>query len=190
MMRMMVLLLLAGFTPAAPAADVSGVKVDETVQVGNAELVLNGAGLRSMSVFKVYVAGLYLVEKRASVAAVMALAGPKRFTMRLMRDLTARQLIDALDEGLRDNTPATQHEGLKARAAELAATMTEVHSAKEGDVIALDYLPEIGTRVLFNGVERGKPIAGADFYRALLRIWLGDNPASEELKRTLLGHGR
>jgi hypothetical protein len=189
MIRITVLMLLAGFVPAVVAADVSGVKIDETARVGNVELVLNGAGLRRMSVFRVYVAGLYLAEKQASAAAVLALAGPKRFTMRLMRDLSARQLIDALEEGLRDNTPAAQHEGLKARAAELAATMNEVNSAKEGDVIALDYVPDVGTRVLFNGVERGKPIAGADFYRALLRIWLGDNPPSTELKRTLLGHG-
>jgi hypothetical protein len=28
---------------------------------------------------------------------------------------------------------------------------------------------------------------GEDFYRALLRIWLGDNPVQDDLKKALLG---
>ncbi len=33
----------------------------------------------------------------------------------------------------------------------------------------------------------GAPIAGEDFYRALLRIWLGDRPVQDDLKKALLG---
>jgi hypothetical protein len=109
--------------------------------------------------------------------------------MHVLRDISAKQLIDALEEGFRDNTPADEHDALKARTAELSATMMAVKAAKEGDVIALDYVPEVGTRVLFNGKPHGRPIAGADFYRALLRIWLGDKPPSAELKKLLLGQG-
>jgi hypothetical protein len=42
---------------------------------------------------------------------------------------------------------------------------------------------------VLNGEPRGKIIAGEDFYRALLRIWLGEDPAQERLKRALLGGG-
>jgi len=37
------------------------------------------------------------------------------------------------------------------------------------------------------GIAAGKPIAGEDFYRALLRIWLGDKPVQNDLKKSLLG---
>jgi hypothetical protein len=30
-------------------------------------------------------------------------------------------------------------------------------------------------------------IEGEDFYRALLRIWLGDRPVQDDLKKSLLG---
>jgi hypothetical protein len=30
-------------------------------------------------------------------------------------------------------------------------------------------------------------MAGEAFYRALLRIWLGENPVQEDLKKALLG---
>ncbi len=106
-----------------------------------------------------------------------------------MRDLSAKQLTDALEEGIRDNTPAAEQESLKARVAELSAVMGALQSAKEGDVIALDWVPGSGTRIVLNGELRGKPIAGENFYRALLRIWLGDNPVSGSLKKALLGQG-
>jgi hypothetical protein len=56
---------------------------------------------------------------------------------------------------------------------------------QQGDVIDLDYLPEEGTRVLFNGGLQGH-IEGADFYAALLKVWLGDTPADSNLKTALL----
>ena len=53
--------------------------------------------------------------------------------------------------------------------------------------IALDWQPASGTALLVNGAPQGKPIAGEDFYRALLRIWLGDKPVQDDLKKALLG---
>jgi len=38
-----------------------------------------------------------------------------------------------------------------------------------------------------NGRQIGAPIPGADFYRALLRVWLGDKPVQDDLKHALLG---
>jgi hypothetical protein len=37
------------------------------------------------------------------------------------------------------------------------------------------------------GQQRGKDIPGEDFYRALLRIWLGEKPVQDDLKQALLG---
>jgi len=186
-MRKILLLALVLVAAEALAVEVAGVKVDERIKLGAGELVLNGAGLRTKAFFKVYVAGLYLAEKRTSAADVLALPGAKRISMRLTRDLSARQLADALDEGIRDNTPVGEQEALKGPLAELLAIMNALGSAKEGDIIALDWLPDSGTRVVLNGEAKGKAIAGEDFYRALLRIWLGDNPVSGSLKKALLG---
>jgi long-chain acyl-CoA synthetase len=40
--------------------------------------------------------------------------------------------------------------------------------------------------VALNGQEKGT-ISGDDFGKALLRVWLGDHPPSEDLKAGLLG---
>jgi len=63
----------------------------------------------------------------------------------------------------------------------------------DGDVILIDYLPGSvpgsGTRVTINGVVKAT-IAGEDFNRALLRIWLGDKPADSDLKKGMLGQNQ
>ncbi len=73
------------------------------------------------------------------------------------------------------------------RIAELSAIMNELKEARKGMAILLDWQPGTGTVVAVDGKTRGKPIAGEDFYRALLRIWLGERPVQDDLKKALLG---
>jgi len=66
-MKTILSLLLLLSVPAF-GAEVAGVKLDDKTRVGNAELVLNGAGLRKRVVFQVYAMGLYLPKKTSSAA--------------------------------------------------------------------------------------------------------------------------
>ena len=180
---------LAVATIGAYAAEVGGVKLEDKLRLipTGPELVLNGAGIRTRAIFKVYVGALYLSEKKTAANDVLALAGPKRVSMTMLRDLTAQQLSEALAEGIRNNASAAEQEALKGRIDELLGIMDALNEAKKGDAILLDFLPESGTRVMVNGRPRGKPIAGEDFYRALLKIWLGDKPVDGDLKKGMLG---
>jgi hypothetical protein len=189
MKHLLIAVLFASSLSVAQAAEVAGVKLEDKVQIapGGPELVLNGAGIRTRVIFKVYVAGLYLAEKKTAAADVLALAGAKRVSMTMLRDLSAQQLSEALAEGIRNNSSAAEQETLKGRIDELLAIMNALGEAKQGDAILLDFLPDSGTRVVMNGQPRGKSIPGEDFYRALLKIWLGDKPVDGDLKRGMLG---
>ena len=189
MKRRILALLFAVASAGAQAAEVGGIKLDDRLRLapGGPELVLNGAGIRTRMIFKVYVAGLYLPEKKGTTGDVLALAGPKRVAMTMLRDLSAQQLSEALADGIRNNSSAAEKEALKARIDELLAIMNSLGEAKKGDAILLDFLPASGTRIVVNGQPRGKPITGDDFYRALLRIWLGDKPVDDDLKKGMLG---
>ena len=176
-------LLLCG---AAQAAEVEGVKLADKVQLGGSELTLNGAGVRTRVFFKVYVGALYLQQKAGSTDAVLADTGAKRIVMHMMRDLDAEQLFSALDEGLKKNHTPEQLAKLEAQVKQLEGIFKAVKAAKSGDVILLDYLPGAGTRVTVRGDDKGT-IAGEEFNRALLRIWLGEQPADASLKRAMLG---
>ena len=186
-MRRGMVLPLIFCSQLALAAEIAGVTVEERVKLGPAELRLNGAGIRTRIVFKVYVGALYLPEKKSATAEVLALKGAKRVSMTMLRDLTARQLTDALEDGIRANHSESELAALKGRIEALAALMREIGSAKEKTVITLDFLPDAGTQVTVNGAARGKPIPGEDFYGALLKIWLGDKPVDADLKKAMLG---
>ena len=185
--RLLRLLILLSIAFPAVAAEVAGVKLEDRDRVANAELVLNGAGLRKRAFFQVYAAGLYLAEKKTGAAEVIAAAGPKRVAMHMLRDVDADQFSGALADGIKDNHSEAEAKALEPRVKLLAAIMAEMKEAKKGMRITLDWVPATGTRVTVDGKAAGLAIPGEDFYRALLRIWLGDNPVQVDLKKALLG---
>ncbi len=171
----------------ASAAEVGGINVDERASLGASALVLNGAGLRKQAFFKVYVASLYLTEKRTSPQDVLALGGPKRIRITLMRNLSAQELVDALRNGIRENSSPDEQLAMKGRIDGLLADLLAVRQGRRGDILTVDWLPHAGTVLVFNGDVKGHAIPGEDVYRALLKVWLGDHPTSTGLKKALLG---
>jgi len=182
-----VLYLATTLAAHAATVTVAGIELDRTAQVGSTTLVLNGAGKRTKYFFDVYVAGLYLAAHLGDPAAVLADPGPKRVSMALMRNLSAEQLSDALREGISLNSTPAELAGLSSQIAALVDTMNTIGSAAKGDLLTIDFLADGTTRVAVNGQPRGNPIPGADFQRALLKVWLGPKPVQSDLKRALLG---
>jgi hypothetical protein len=180
----MVIRVLLSFFIACSAfgAEVAGVKLADEDQ----KLVLNGAGLRKRAFFQVYVIGLYLPEKKSAAAEAIGAAGPKRIAIHMVRDVGADQFGDALTDGMKDNVSEAEMKALEPRLKQLLAIMASMKEAKTGMRITLDWTPG-GTAVTIDGKPAGQPIPGEDFYRALLKIWLGERPVQADLKKALLG---
>jgi hypothetical protein len=168
------------------AAEVAGVKLADSIHLGSRDLVLNGAGLRTKFFFKVYVAALYLGEKTHVAEAALDQSGEKRVALYILRELSDEQMLKAFNEVMAANHTAAEMQVLEPQLKELTAIFHAVGEVKEGDVVALDYLPGSGTQINVNGIVRGN-IAGAPFNRALFKIWLGDKPAQPDLKQKMLG---
>ena len=184
MCRSSVALLALCLSTAVLAADVGGVRLDDKVAVGGHELVLNAAGVRTRVVFKVYVASLYLPAKANDVAAVLAKA-PRRIQVNLLRTLAPDPLVDALNEGMKENNSEVEFGAVKAQTDQLMAIMTSFGEAKECNIVTLDFV-DGATAVGFNGASRGT-VSGEAFNGALTKIWLGDKPVQADLKKALLG---
>jgi len=173
--------LLAG---GAWAAEVGGVKLDDKASVGGSEVVLNGAGVRTRAIFRVYVGSLYVPAKATTLPAVLA-KGPRRIQMNLLRDVSAGQMVDALVDGLKDNNSEAELAALKAQSDQLITLMKSLGDLKEGNVVTLDFVNG-GTQIALNGQAKGS-IPGEPFNQALIKVWLGDKPAQGDLKRAMLG---
>ena len=170
---------------SASALEVKGIKVDEAAQVGGSALVLNGAGVRTKLMFKVYVAGLYLMQKQTDANAVIRDTGNKRVSMHFLRELSSEKLLHGMNEGFEDNNSAVEMAAIDAQMKAFRQMMTSAKAVKEGDEIVLD-LTSAGTQVSLNGKALGN-VEGMAFNQALLRVWLGKKPVDASLKKALLG---
>jgi len=179
-----VVLISIGFSMVASAAEVGGVKLEDKVTVSGQELVLNGAGVRTKVVFKVYVASLYLPQKSSDLAGVLAKA-PRRIQLSMLRSLSADQLVEALVDGLNEANTPEQLAAIKAQTDQMVSIMKAFKEVKEKDVVTLDYANG-ATQVTWNGENKGS-IAGEPFNQALTRVWLGDKSVQPDLRKAMLG---
>jgi Chalcone isomerase-like len=183
--------LLAGLTPARaqpqPPVELAGIKYPHNVQVAGSNLVLNGAGIRYKFIIKVYTAGLYMATKASTPEAVLAAPGNKRMHVVMLRDIDGNELGKLFTRGMQDNAPKEEFSKFIPGMLQMADVFSTRRKLSAGDSFSVDYVPGTGTQVLVNGKATGEVIKEPEFFNALMRIWLGNNPADRSLKDALLG---
>jgi hypothetical protein len=181
--------VVSSLTCASFAAEVAGVKLPETERLANQELKLNGAGIRyKYGVAKVYVAALYLPEKKGTTAEVLALPGPKRMTLVLLRDVSSNDLAQAFMDGIQKNSPREERNKVIMPLLKFGEGFASVPEFKKGDLVMGDWIPGTGGIFQVNGRKLGETINDALFYKIFMKIWLGDHAVEPKLKSALLGH--
>jgi hypothetical protein len=179
--------LLALAALPAFAAEVAGVKFEESITVNGAPLKLNGAGVRTKVIFKVYALGLYLTEKKSTVAEILAADTPRRIKIVSLRELTSDEFGRAFMAGLNDNTDQAERNKIVPQTKQFGEMFASFPAFKKGDVLTVDWIPGSGTQVMMNGKNVGGVLPDQAFFNAILRIWLGDKPVDSSLKPQLLG---
>ena len=182
MRHIAVLLLSFGLTAAASAADLAGVSVPDSATVAGANLALNGVGLRKKFFVKIYVGGLYLPQKSSDADAIVASTGPDRILMHMIYAVDKEQFADAWHDDFKANNPDS-YAALHDQIEQFIAWFSD---SKKDDVVTMDWVPGQGTQISWNGTFRGN-IVGDDFHKALLKVFLGPNPPTGDLKDGMLG---
>jgi len=174
------------FSSQLMAVEVAGVQLTDEIKIAGDEttLVLNGAGVRSKLWFDIYAAALYLEKPTNDAIAILQNPPKNRLLMHFVYSEVEKAKMDASWlESFQLNHNAEQFAALQERLTQFTAMFGDM---KANDVVWLDYLPAVGTRVTING-EEGGVIAGSDFNAALLSVWIGAEPIKAGLKSELLG---
>lgn len=179
--------LMFGLGQATQAAEVAGVKLDDTVKVAGKDLKLNGAGVRTRVMFKVYVAGLYLQEKKTTAADVLATQGPRRLKLVMLREVNSEDFGQAFMDGLNANSDKAEKAKFVNQTVKMGEIFASIPALNKGDTVTADWIPGTGMNILINDKKVGDTLQGIEFANAFLRIWLGDKPADATLKQNLLG---
>ena len=89
--------------------------------------------------------------------------------------------------GVQDNAPKAQMSKLIPGLIRMGQIFSDQKRLATGDVFTIDWVPGSGTVISVKGVVQGEPFKEPEFFDALMRIWLGENPADWKLKDALLG---
>lgn len=165
---------------------INGIDIPDSVSLpGNgARLVLNGAGVREKFFMDIYIGALYLESKMHDPATILADTGHAGILMHFTYSEVSRdKIIAGWTDGLEANLTVERMQAIRPR---LEKFNTLFRTVVKGDVIHIDYVPDSGTQVRINDEWRGS-VPGNDFFRDLLRIWLGTSPVSKSLKHDMLG---
>ena len=181
--------LLAVCTSVASAAttEVGGVKFESPIELAGTKLQLNGAGVRHKAVFQVYAAGLYLTQKAHTPEEALAAPGPKRISITMLRSIDSAELGKLFTRGVEDNAPRGEMSKLVPGLLRMGQIFSDQKTLSKGDNFVIDWIPGTGTVITVKGKPQGEPFKEHEFFNALLKIWLGPNPADWKLKDAMLG---
>lgn len=112
--------------------------------------------------------------------------GAKRVTLVMMRELSNDDLGQRFMDGLRANLDIDERSKLIKPMISFGKMFSLVPVLKKGDILTFDWVPGTGVVCQFNGQKIGETINDLSFYNAVLRIWIGKEPADEALKQKML----
>lgn len=163
---------------------VSGVAVPGDLTLAEKKLLLNGAGTREKYFMDMYVGALYLPAKSSDAKKIIAADESTAITLHIVSSLiTSSRMQEAITEGFEKSTG-----GNTAALKDKINTFTKIFSEAitKQDIFRITYQTKEGLTVYKNGIKKGS-IPGLDFKKALWGIWLGDDPADDDLKSAMLG---
>jgi Chalcone isomerase-like len=174
---------------AHATVEVAGVKIEEKTRVANADLVLNGSGIRYAvgGLVRVYVASLYIPRKASTAPEIFALKGPRRVQINVLRDISNDDFAKGLMNGMRNNVSSSERMGHFDSISKLGEIFGKIPGLKKGDIVWVDTIPGSGTAISVNGKRVGDVFPDETFWNSIFQIWVGPKPIDSSLKPVLLG---
>lgn len=165
--------LAAATTPAWAEVDVEGYKFQDTEAVYGQNLVLNGAATSSILSTRSTAVGFYLPKKQTTMEGAVAEKGVKRIQFYMLRDVSARDLSNAMLDRIRQNA---QEEFAKniIQTSQLGIVFGSRSKLLKGELVTIDYDPaKRTTSFAVNGQKMGDPIEGESFFPMMMKVWIG-----------------
>ncbi|HEY8401748.1 MAG TPA: chalcone isomerase family protein [Cytophagaceae bacterium] len=164
---------------------IEGVTIPETFTAGKEKLILNGAGVREKYFIDLYIGALYLKNKSSDANKILESNEPIVIKMHIVsKMITSKKMEETVRDGFKKSTG-----GNTAPYKEKIDKIVEAFKGeiKVGDVFDIVYIPEEATTYLYKNNKLGSQVKGEDFRKIMFGIWLGKDPADNDLKDDLLG---
>jgi hypothetical protein len=178
-------LALALLCSSSAFADTSvgGVTLPATLNVQEQNLQLNGAGIRSKFFMDLYVGSLFTAAQTDNAQTVINSQTPVVIQLNITSDMiTSEKMTGAMHDGFQLATTGDTS-AIDSSISAFIATFAE--PIKTGDKFTLVSIPGQGV-ISYKNDKQLSVTEGEDFRKALLAIWLGEDPTDEDLKEAML----
>lgn len=156
--------------------------IPEIINIDGKTLKLNGSGIRKKFFFKIYTGALYTENKINNTNDLFKDNFNGIIRMRfLYKKVDSKKLRDAFVEDITHNTPEyINDEAIKK------FINTFNFDTLSGDIV--DIIIKDGKNVIvkYNGEVKNK-IESKKLVEAVLKVWFGDKPVNDKLKKAMLG---
>ena len=166
-------LIAASTWAAAAEVEVEGYKFQDTATLHNQVLQLNGAATSSILSTRSTAVAFYLPRKQTTMEAAVAEKGAKRITFYMMRDVSSRDLANAMLDRIRQNA-ADEFAKNIIQTSQLGVVFGNRAKLLKGDLVTIDYDPaKQTTEFNVNGQKVGDTIQGESFFPMMMKVWIG-----------------
>lgn len=182
------LVLSLGLQTAHAAIDLEGAHFDDTISLGGAQLVLNGAAVQKRGYFKTIVVAAYLPVKRHSLEDMVAnrMKDASRFTIVLLRDIPSSLLSRYFISDFKQAATDAEFKLVIDEVGRVGQIYGNLSSLHKGDVVNIDTTPGHGSEITVNGRMVGTMPFNALYSDIFLRMYLGAH-IPQEFRDGLLG---
>lgn len=185
-MRKLLSLILIAIVCTSADVTVSDVPFREEISFKGTNFILNGAGIREKYYIDLYVMGLYLKAKSNDADFIMKQNAPQLIRMVCVSNLiTPEKFNEAIVEGFHKATNG-KPEPFKKEIDQLKSSFSDVW--KVNDEFVIYYTPIGGLEIYKNSRLKTVIECKGDFKATLMKIWLGPESVSEDLKQEILGN--
>mgnify|MGYP000367271072 CR=1 FL=1 len=132
-------------------------------KVAGKDLKLNGAGVRTRAVFKVYAMGLYLGKKETTVDGILAAQGPRRFNIVMLRDVSGEDFGEAFMSGINKNIDKAEKSKIVNQLGKFGEIFTAQGNLKKGDILISDWVPGVSSRLAIQSAQRALRLVSRTF---------------------------
>lgn len=164
---------------------VGGITMPEKLVLKENTLLLNGAGVREKMWIDLYACGLYVKTKSNDANSIINSEELSGIKIHIVSSLiTSEKMNNAVEDGFK-KAAGDDMDKLR-KDVDTFKAIFEKEDIKKGDIYDIIYIPNKGVVVFKNG-KIFPAIDNFEFKKALFAIWLGEDPADDDLKEELLG---
>lgn len=184
MKKIITLLFVAVFLVSADV-EVSDINYKSNDKFLNEEFVLNGVGIREKWFLDIYTIGLY-VKAKSKVGSVLLDSDANKYVRIVIVSglITVERFNNGLNDGFEKSTQGNT-EPIKDEIAMIRKGFGTDFKVDDEFIVYFDKSGE--TRIYKSGKETVAVPANKTFQKALLGMWIGENPILNRLKEELLG---